>query len=441
MFSAVNEKLDQLLWHTEVDSDSWLQVHLLQASRIFYGAIRDIVDGLPSLRAMSLVYTTLLSMAPLLAVSFSVLKGFGVHNQLEPALNSLLEPLGEKGLEISQQIISFVDNINVRMLGAIGLLVLFVTVLTLAKKVESAFNFTWRITTTRSFIQRFTNYLSVILLAPLLLFASAGLTASFNSSSFVGSILAIEPFGSMLLLIGELVPYLLTMLSFTFIFVLIPNTRVKVRSALYGAFFATILWKSSGAIFTAFIVNSTNYTAIYSGFAILIIFMIWIYISWLIILTGASIVYYHQHPECIHNKSKNFRLSCQLREKLALTIMQLIASHFHFNKEMWSSRSLAQQTGVSEPVMRTILSDLTSHKLLVPTGDDGQYYLPSRSLENISLHDILMAARIAEDSHYLQIDEIASTQSIDQTVRDIEEAIVAATGKKSLRDLIQSTSD
>lgn len=436
MFNAVNTKLDQLLWNTRIDRDSWFQVHLLQALRIFYGAARDIVDGLPSLRAMSLVYTTLLSMAPLLAVSFSVLKGFGVHNQLEPTLNSLLEPLGDKGLEISQNIISFVDNINVRMLGAIGLVVLFVTVLTLAKKIESAFNFTWRIATTRSFIQRFTNYLSVILLAPLLLFASAGLTASFNSSSVVNSILAIEPFGSIILLIGGITPYLLTMLSFTFIFVLIPNTKVKIRSALYGAFFATLMWKASGAIFTAFIVDSTNYTAIYSGFAILIIFMIWIYISWLILLTGASIAYYHQHPECIHTKSKNFLLSCQLREKLALTIMQLIASHFHHNKAMWTSRSLAQHTGASDQVIKTILNDLTSHRLLSTTGDENQYYLPSQSLENISLNAILTATRIAEDRHYMQIDEIDSAQSVDQAVIDIEEAITAATKGKNLKDLI-----
>jgi len=98
----------------------------------------------------------------------------------------------------------------------------------------------------------------------------------------------------MLLFLGEIIPYILTILSFTLIYILIPNTKVRFKSALYGAIIATILWKSIGALFSAFIVDSTNYTAIYSGFAILIIFMLWIYISWLIILTGASISYYRE---------------------------------------------------------------------------------------------------------------------------------------------------
>jgi membrane protein len=158
MYKKLQDKLNHLLWDTDLNKVSKFQAFLIQALRISYGAIRDLSGGLPSLRAMGLVYTTLLSLVPLLAVSFSVLKGFGVHNQLEPALINLLEPLGEKGLQISQQIIAFVDNMNVGILGSIGLLFLIFTVLSLVKKIESAFNYTWRITVTRNIFQRFSNY-------------------------------------------------------------------------------------------------------------------------------------------------------------------------------------------------------------------------------------------------------------------------------------------
>ena len=288
MFTNIQEKLNRLLWQTNPKKVDLLQAFLIRALRIFYGTFNDLKTGLPSLRAMSLVYTTILSIVPLLAVSFSVLKGFGVHNKLEPALISLLEPLGEKGIQISQQIISFVDNMKVGILGSIGLLLLIFTVLSLVKKIENAFNATWNISVTRNIIQRFSNYLSVILVGPLLLFTSAGITASFNSSAIVDRFLSIEPFGTILLFLGSLTPYILTTISFTLVYLLIPNTKVKLLSALYGAVVATILWKLIGSLFTAFIVDSTNYTAIYSGFAILIIFMIWIYMSWLIILTGGE---------------------------------------------------------------------------------------------------------------------------------------------------------
>ena len=436
MFTYLQNKLDLLLWQTNLRDVSKLEAYLISALRISYAAIRDLSGGLPSLRSMGLVYTTLLSIVPLLAVSFALLKGFGAHNQLEPTLVNLLEPLGEKGIQVSQQIIEFVDNMQVGVLGSLGLLLLIFTVLSLVKKIESAFNYTWRITVTRNIAQRFSNYLSVIIVGPMLLFTSAGLTASFNSSTFVNKFLAIEPFGTILLFIGECVPYLLTIISFTLVYVLIPNTKVKVKSALYGAVIATILWKAVGALFTTFIVNSTNYTAIYSGFAILIIFMIWIYMSWLIILTGASISYYHQNPDRISNQSLVTRLSCRLREKLALTIMQLIASSFHYNEKEWSLKTLARKTKISEYALTVVISSLLSNKLLKTTGKNAQNYLPGRSLENIRIGDILNAARSAEETPNLRPDDVESNELVDKTISILENAMNESIKDKSLKDLL-----
>ncbi len=436
MFTHYQELFNEFLWETKFTKLNKAQVLLIQNLRIFYGAFQDIKSGLPSLRAMGLVYTTLLSLVPLLAVSFSVLKGFGAHNQLEPMLASLLEPLGEKGIQISQQIISFVDNIKVGVLGSVGLLLLIYTVLSLVKKIETAFNTTWRISVTRNIVQRFSNYLSVILLGPLLLFASAGLSASLHSSAIIDSLQAIEPFGSLLVFFGILTPYILTVISFSLIYLLIPNTKVQFRSALYGAIVTTILWKAVGTLFTAFIVDSTNYAAVYSSFAILIIFMIWIYISWLIILTGASISYYHQNPDRISNKSKMIRLSCRLREKLALTIMQLIARNFHNNDKQWTLKTLARETTISEDALIIIISSLISDKLITTSGEDNTHYLPSQSIENIRIATILSSARRAEESRELNPEDVESEPQVCQIISDMEQAVTSAIEKKTLKDLI-----
>jgi len=101
MIATLKNKFNALLWDQDLKQASPVKVFLIYALRISYGVTSDLSSGLPSLRAMGLVYTTLLSIVPLLAVSFSVLKGFGAHNQLEPALISILEPLGEKGLQVS----------------------------------------------------------------------------------------------------------------------------------------------------------------------------------------------------------------------------------------------------------------------------------------------------------------------------------------------------
>ena len=436
MLTNIQEIIDHLLWNINLSKINKFQAFCIQSLRIFYGTFQDFKSGLPSLRAMSLVYTTLLSIVPLLAVSFSVLKGFGAHNQLEPMLVSLLEPLGEKGIQISHQIISFVDNMKVGVLGSVGLLFLIFTVLSLVKKIENAFNATWNIPVTRNIIQRFSNYLSVILIGPLLLFTSAGLTASFNSSAVVDKFSSIEPFGTLLLLLGELTPYILTTISFALIYLLIPNTKVRFKSAVYAAVITTIIWKMAGTLFTAFIVNSTNYTAIYSSFAILIIFMIWIYVSWLIILTGASISYYHQNPDLISNKSRIIRLSCRLREKLALSIMQLIGSSFHNNEPPWTMQALSNKTRISEQALMIIIPSLLSARLITTTGDDRQYYIPSQSLEHITLTMILNAARNAEETHHLSPDDVETTSQVEDTLSDLDNALSAAIENKTLKDLV-----
>lgn len=436
MIEDLQAKLDKFLWHTNTKDVSKPLAFLIRTSRILYATIRDISDGLPSLRAMGLVYTTLLSIVPLLAVSFALLKGFGAHNQLEPTLINLLEPLGEKGVHISQQIIGFVDNMKVGILGSIGLVFLIFTVLSLVKKIETAFNYTWRISQARGVVQRFTNYLSVIIVGPLFLVTSAGITASFNSSTVVDKFLAIEPFGTLLLLAGELVPYLLTAATFTLFYLLIPNTRVKVNSAIFGAIVATILWKAVGALFTAFVLNSTNYTAVYSGFAILIIFMIWIYLSWLIILTGATIAYYHQNPDRITARSQVIRLSCRLREKLALTVMQLVANNFHYNDKEWTLRSLAKKTSMSEAALQIVISELLEKRLLKTSGKKSQYLIPGQSIENISIQTILQAARTAEETTNLRPNDVKTTDAVNQIINTIDDAVIASIKDKNLKDLL-----
>jgi membrane protein len=242
---------------------------------------QDFTSGMLTLRAMSLVYTTLLSIVPLLAVSISVLKGFGVHDQLQPALTSLLSPLGDRSVEISDNIVGFVENMKIGVLGALGLSLLIFTVMSLIQKIEAAFNHAWRLEGNRNLMQRFSNYLSVVLVGPVLIFSAVGITASLSSNTIIDLLNQLPYMNDLLHLVSKLLPYLLVIGAFMFIYLLVPNTRVKIKSAFFGALVAGFLWESVGVFFTSFVGASTSYTAIYSGFAIVLMFMIWLYLSWL----------------------------------------------------------------------------------------------------------------------------------------------------------------
>ena len=227
-----------------------------------YTVIHELADGQLNLRAMSLVYTSLLAMVPLLAVSFSVLKAFGVHNQLEQILFNVLSPLGGKGQEITTLIIEFVDNVKVGVLGSLGVGLLFYTVISMVQKVERAFNYTWRVSQPRSVTERVSDYISVLIIGPVFLFTALGITAVITGTTFFQNLAAIEPFGVGIQFITQLVPYSLVIAAFVFVYIFIPNTKVHPAAALTGGVVAGVLWETTGWGFASFVVGTGQFTAV-----------------------------------------------------------------------------------------------------------------------------------------------------------------------------------
>ena len=398
--------------------------------------VHDLADGQLTLRAMSLVYTTLLSLVPLLAVSFSVLKAFGVHNQVEPLLLNVLAPMGEKGAEVASRILGFVENIKVGFLGGIGLVLLFYTVMSLIQKIERAFNYVWRVNRPRTLLEGFSNYFSVLFIGPVLIFSALAVTATVMNASIVQQIAAIEPFGSALRVATKMVPYLLVIAAFTFVYIFMPNTRVRFSAALIGAVVAAMLWQSMGWAFASFVASSTKYTAIYSSFAILFFFMLWLYVAWLILLVGASVAFYLQHPEYLGTMNRDIRLSGRLQERSALLVMFLIARHYYEGKAAWSVEALARRLGLPSAPLGEIVLALEARGLLLKTGEDTPAYVPARDLEHVRLRDVLAAVRSAGEGADLNPRGLVSEPAIEALVEELAGAVDDRLRERTLRDLV-----
>lgn len=355
--------------------------------------IDDLYNGQLNLYAMSLVYTTVLSIVPVLAVSFSVLKAFGVHNQLEPTLLTFLAPLGPQANEVTQQVIQFVDNIRVGVLGALGLGFLIYTVISLLQKVEEAFNFIWKARRERSLSRRFSDYLSVMMVGPVLVFTALGITGSVLGSDVVLWLAEHEPAKTLIAVASRLVPYLLVVAAFTFIYKVVPYTRVNLRAAFVGALVAGVLWESAGLIFASFIAASGRYTAIYSGFAIGILAIIWLYLAWLILLVGCRIAFYYQHPEHLWQRDADNGMSPRQTEELALRAMFHIGRRFKDGEGMTDMDSLVAATGSPQPTLERILAGLETSRLLVAAEHSEPAFLPGAPLDRITAEDIITAVR------------------------------------------------
>jgi membrane protein len=437
--AAITNWLNTHIWETSLSSMHRWQAWLIQMLRIFIATARDIADGLPTLRAMGLVYTTLLSIVPLLAVSFSVLKGFGVHNQVEPLLLNLLEPLGEQGVEITDKIIGFVDNVNVRVLGSLSLVFLFYTVISLLTKIEQALNNTWRIQKSRGLIQRITEYTSIIMVGPVLIFAGIGLATTISTSFVANTLESMEGYGTLIWLLGKLTSFLLITGAITFIYILVPNERVKLKSAFTGAVVAALLWKLTGWLFSMFVAGSTKYSAIYSGFAVTIILMIWLYLSWLILLVGASVAFYHQHPERTSSRQQVLRLSARLREKIGLLVMLRVGQSFHQDSEKFTKQQLSKNLDIAAEALALVIRPLEKHGLLTESCDNSRVYLPGKSLERIKIREIWDAVRSAQESTHLNPDNVASDETVDGLLHNINESVNNSLDNMSLLDLVESS--
>jgi membrane protein len=403
-------------------------------ARVLYGVAGKFVDGQLNLRAGSLAYTSLLSLVPLLAVSFSILKAFGAHNQLEPLLLEFLSPLGERGQEVGGRILEFVSNLRVGVLGSVGIALLFYTTIALIHKVEQAFNEMWDIPADRSLGHRFSDYLSVILTGPVLIFAAVGLANTAMDNAVTQRLVAIEPLGSLILGAHRLLPYLLIMVAFAFLYGFLPNTRVRWSAAWVGSVFASLLWFTSGRIFAQFVVSSSNYSAIYSGFAGAVLFIIWLQLGWLIILVGGQIAAYWQHPRLLDPRRDQRLLDNRQRERLILEIMARIAHAHYYNEPPWTLETLHGHYRMYHiTVLEDLVGLLEQRRLIVATRDEPPAYVPSRDIETIGLNELLTVVRNRDATPAAQ-DELPTVAAI---ISQTDAALAQLLANRSLKDLIQ----
>lgn len=398
---------------------------------------RDFIQNLVKLQAMALAFKTLLSLAPLLAVVFSLLKAFGVHSRMEPALAEALAPLGEKGQEITAHLIGFVNQMSAGALGSVGLVTLFITVLSLMGTIEEAFNHIWRVKSPRKLARRFSDYLSAILVGPVLVFAAVTITATLQSHAIVQALLSLQAFGVVLLALLRLVPYLTLWGAFTFVYMFIPNTRVRLRSALVGGLVAAVLWQTVGWGFAVFVASSTRYYVIYSSFAILLLFLLWLHVGWVIVLLGAQVTYAHQHIHFFLGDRGLLAQTAAGRDKLALLTMLLIGRNFRRGLEPLSVADIAVHLRIPAGVVKEILLIFAQLKLVVPLADEDKFVL-ARDSAMIGIKEILDGVRNSGKSVKAQAQKGDEENAIDDLLLDVDRAAAQALAGKTLQELILS---
>src|SRR2546423_3838246 len=370
----------------------------LRVRRYPYAVVRDLARGEINLRAMSLVYTTLLSLIPLLAFSFAVLKIFGGRRDLEPIVYELFRPVGGAAAqELTARVLQFASHVSGGVVGSLGLALLAWTLLGTIKKVEDSFNFLWHVDQPRSLARRLAEYTSLLIAGPVLLVGFVGLSHAALASAPVQEVVHL-PLLQRLRGTGiSLAPYVMVTAFFTALYMMIPNTRVQWRAALIGALVGGILWAAVGKTFTALVVYSARLTIVYAGFAFVVAALLWTYFGWLILLAGAQLSFYVQNHTYLRLGLQQLRLSSVELEQLALKLMYFVGRTHVAGGRRWSGNLLATRLGL--PGIAVAQMGATPQRAGPPIVPDYAELVPARELGRISVYEVLDIARNYGSGH------------------------------------------
>jgi membrane protein len=359
----------------------------------------------------------------------------GLPRDLAPLLYGYYTPLGPGGGEIRDRIVAFVDNVSSSALATIGIIFLLFSALSMAQKVEGSFNFVWRVDRPRSFARRFSEYLSVMIVGPLVMSLAMGGIATLGSGSALLRLREIGFIGTTLQAASWLAPYLLVIASFTFLYVFVPNTRVRLVPALIGGAFAGVLWAGGGNLLTRFVISVSRAEAIYAGFAIVLVVMAWLYLSWLILLVGAQLAFYVQNPDYLPLGQRAPSTSNAVRERLALSTMLLVGRDFEKPGHGWRIESLCAAIRVPRHLLEPVCNSLMGAALLTRTSE--QRLIPARDLRRIAVADILASVRSSEHDLHHQADDEWDPR-VAEISKDIERAIRDALAGRTLADIVDA---
>lgn len=341
--------------------------------------------------ASALAFTTALSLVPLLAVAFSISKGFGIQNS--DFIHNLLMQVTAGREETVAAIVGYINNTNVGTLGAVGVGLLFVTVVSLLGSIEKSLNSIWGLKSQRTLWRKFSDYLTVILVCPLLILIAISATASLESSTVVRTLLDVSVLHTAWLGLLKALPYISTWLALLFVYTFIPNTRVRFGAAAAGAVLAGSLWQAVQWGYITYQASFRNYNAIYGSFAQVPLLLIWLFVSWAIVLLGAQISFAVQNSGTYQREATLDAYSHDDRQKLAALALALLTRAFMQGGPHPGNEELARQLDAPVRLVGDVMHMLARAGIVLRVAGahpEGAYTL-ARPPDSVRMVDVMLA--------------------------------------------------
>ncbi|MGR3310000.1 MAG: YihY/virulence factor BrkB family protein, partial [Candidatus Brocadiales bacterium] len=362
--------------------------------RIILLAVRKFHEDKCQLNASALTFYSLLSVVPIVATAFGVAKGFGFEKILEKQLYERLPGQEEAVDKIVSFANSYLESTKGGVIAGIGIAVLFLAVLKVLSNVEHSFNDIWKIKKGRPIGRKFSDYLSIMLICPLLLIMSSSVTVLVTSqvTLVTQKIALLGFFNPIIYVILKLLSFCFLWTLFTFIYIFMPNTKVNFLSGLMGGVIAGTIYQLAQWAYITFQIGASNFGAIYGSFAALPLFLIWLYVGWLIVLFGTEISFAKQNVETYEFESDCLEVSYSFKRLLALRIAHLCGMNFSNSDKPWTSDQISRYLEIPIRLVHQILFELTETRLLLEVKLNNSKtvaYQPARDINKLTIKDII----------------------------------------------------
>jgi len=431
--------LRQDLWRIPIGKLPRKKSFLIKQLRIIVLAFRGFDEDKCILRASALTFYSLLSVVPAVALAFGIAKGFGMQKLLEKGIIENMKGQEEVVTYVITFANSMLEDTRGGLIAGIGVIVLFWLIIKLLGNIESSFNDIWGIQHPRSLGRKLSDYLAVMFIGPVLFVMSSSITVFITTqlTRITQRIELLGPVSPLILFTMKILPYCVIWLLFTFLYIFMPNTKIRFRSGLLagvvaGTIFVIVQW-----IYITFQVGVSKYGAIYGSFAVLPFFMVWLQVSWLIVLLGAEISFAYQNVDTYDFEPESLKVSPFFKKLLALRIAHVCVKNFFNGERPWSAEQISN--GLESPIrlVNQVLFELVQCRILCETiGADEEevLYQPARDVDSLSINFVVQALdRLGNDE--VPLEQSQEMNKISGCISEFSDMIDSSDANLLLKDI------
>jgi membrane protein len=360
------KRLNDLIWHTPLSEISRSKTFIFKQLRIVIVAAKGFTNDKVSLRASALTFYSLLSVVPVAAIAFAIAKGFGLDENLKTIIFEKFQNQEQLLTWLQTQTENILKPAHGGYIAGAGVVILFWSVMALLNHIETSFNHIWQIRSSRPWMRKFTDYLTIMLIAPVFIILSSSITLFISTQlpAFMSEAAILDFFKPVVSFLIKFVPYFLTWTTLTILFIIMPNAKVKFIPALISGIIAGTLLQALQWLYIDVQYGITKLGYIYGSFAAVPLFIVWMQSSWIVVLLGAEISFANQNISRYELESEALHVSNYQKRALVLMIMHMIIRNFMLGEKPISAEYIGSNLKIPVRLARDILADLNNAKLV-----------------------------------------------------------------------------